>query len=437
MEETTTGYDIQLFLDRTMIESMNLSCLICFGVMNHAVNGPCGHCFCRSCMAAVVDERCPKCRAPCDPMSLSNNAFVNTLIQATLKIQCPSRLRPDLPVDSCCSWTGDLVSLPTHQAHCAFVEATCADCSVKYLRRDQQEHAQHCTHRLVSCSECKCFVSLAGMENHKTHDCKFISEPCPSCNQMIIRKDSKRHFEQECVVPCPDCNQSTFTRKTLQFHQLNTCLQACTAGCQAAPMSRATMVKHLRTDCPMVARACAYHRLGCKSVLNAPEMRDHIEKGNIHHLMLVEETHAVPLSSYAEAYDKFSQIQSLLTPTFVPNAELVRSKDLIKLRVQLLLNVPVDQEFKGGSTPLGWACYRGDEEAIELLLEFKADVNKADHMGYTPFLEACRVTSKESIEVLVRLMSAGAKTDAKTNDGKGWKDIAAPYLAEKLELYLC
>ena len=69
-----------------------------------------------------------------------------------------------------------------------------------------------------------------------------------------------------------------------------------------------------------------------------------------------------------------------------------------------------------GYTPLFVASRNGNIEVVELLLEAKADVNKAETNGYTPLIIA---SQNDHIEVVKLLLAAKADVDIKVKiDGK-------------------
>jgi ankyrin repeat protein len=67
-----------------------------------------------------------------------------------------------------------------------------------------------------------------------------------------------------------------------------------------------------------------------------------------------------------------------------------------------------------GRTPLHWATMRGEEEAVECLLEAGADANVQDDFKNTPL---CLAASSGSLHMLERLILAGADVDARNNIG--------------------
>ena len=74
--------------------------------------------------------------------------------------------------------------------------------------------------------------------------------------------------------------------------------------------------------------------------------------------------------------------------------------------VDLLLEhrADVEKAKRGGFTPLLVSAYRGNLKITEILLEKRADINKAASLGQTPLFMAAQNGHKE---VVVTLLAAG------------------------------
>lgn len=65
----------------------------------------------------------------------------------------------------------------------------------------------------------------------------------------------------------------------------------------------------------------------------------------------------------------------------------------IKLIDQLATSTTaIDDKDDRGRTTLYWACLRGDRDAVETLLFYQADPNRACEKGETPLIIACRLS---------------------------------------------
>lgn len=55
-----------------------------------------------------------------------------------------------------------------------------------------------------------------------------------------------------------------------------------------------------------------------------------------------------------------------------------------------------------GRTPLLWASWRGDVEAVNLLLQAKVDIDKQDRQGYTPLARASKAGHLQCVKLLLQ-----------------------------------
>jgi len=81
----------------------------------------------------------------------------------------------------------------------------------------------------------------------------------------------------------------------------------------------------------------------------------------------------------------------------------------------------VDGTLADGKTALIWAASNGHIEVVKVLLNWRpgANVNAADHLGFTALMAAVLGYDKEkTLEVVKLLLAAGANVDAK--NVKGW-----------------
>ncbi|HNY80469.1 MAG: ankyrin repeat domain-containing protein [Sedimentisphaerales bacterium] len=79
--------------------------------------------------------------------------------------------------------------------------------------------------------------------------------------------------------------------------------------------------------------------------------------------------------------------------------------------------------FANGATPLYWAAFDLDAEAVKRLLTSGADVNKGTENGHTPLHGATERESEEVLEIVKILVSHGADVNAKVpgdRDSNAW-----------------
>lgn len=149
-EHTLTGFDD--FLERrrfAFVEPIPATrvCGICSLVPSRSVLLPCGHVLCQLCKGQIGNEAmCPQC--PSDGLVFSDEDVVTLNFS-----QCDVEKRRVLCVAGGpkCGFTGTLLELRGHLAHCDRDEATCPKCQRFVVRNVFVDHYRQCTDGTFQC----------------------------------------------------------------------------------------------------------------------------------------------------------------------------------------------------------------------------------------------------------------------------------------------
>ncbi|XP_065181189.1 TNF receptor-associated factor 5-like [Sycon ciliatum] len=199
----------------------NLKCSICLLVLRDAMQTPCGHRFCRDCIAPVLKGKKPLC--PVDRKQLLA-VFPDALCQREvfeLPVRCDNYNQ--------CDWTGVLRDRELHIDVCLYEAVSCSNegCGKRMERRRLQQHVeQECSFRRSACRYCNAAMSVSALEGHMKHYCPDYLEQCPNsgCSATFRRAAREQHIQNECTeqeIPCPlGCDQM-IRKSTMATHVTN------------------------------------------------------------------------------------------------------------------------------------------------------------------------------------------------------------------------
>eukprot|EP00899_Mesostigma_viride_P014359 jgi/Mesvir1/22924/Mv19440-RA.1 len=206
----------------------DLVCVICKGVLQDPVEGPCEHVACRECLDGWLQrsnkKRCPTCRQTLFPKMIKPAHQVLRHQLDALEVTCDNAARG-------CTAVVALGALRNHLSSCAKAMESChiEGFEATMLREDLRSHSQACPHRLVRCDRCNTSIKHdQGLQGH-------LNDACPAVE-----------------VAC-------------QHH----------GGC-GMHVRRGTMANHIATECSRAAVACVIP--GCKRELARGDMRAHIDE---------------------------------------------------------------------------------------------------------------------------------------------------------------
>ncbi|KAI4878083.1 hypothetical protein NFI96_007471 [Prochilodus magdalenae] len=232
------GYDVDF---DPPLES-KYECPICLMGLRSAVQTPCGHRFCKSCIKKSIRDTGQKC--PVDNEVLTVD-----------------QLFPD-----------------------------------NFAKREILSLTVRC--RNVGCNE---KMELRHLENH-VPQCKFATEPCPQCQESVWKSQLDEHINHECLrrsITCPDCAASViFSEK--EFHE-QVCPFANTV-CEYCNMEliRDQLASHCDTDCLKAPVACTFSMFGCREKMMRNDLALHMQEfTQMHMRYMAEFLSRVPLYSSA------------------------------------------------------------------------------------------------------------------------------------------
>lgn len=193
------GYDVEF---DPPLES-KYECPICLMGLRSAVQTPCGHRFCHSCIKKSIRDTGQKC--PVDnEVLLEEQLFPDNFAKReilSLTVCCPN-------VE--CDDKMELRQLEKHLSQCKFATELCTQCheSVRIIYLDEHK-TQHCLQRLMTCPDCAGSFVYADKQIHEQM-CPFASTVCGYCGMEFIRDQLAVHCDTDCLKAPVACTFSTF-----------------------------------------------------------------------------------------------------------------------------------------------------------------------------------------------------------------------------------
>ncbi|KAM9422749.1 TNF receptor-associated factor 6 isoform 1-T3 [Salvelinus alpinus] len=193
------GYDVEF---DPPLES-KYECPICLMALRAAVQTPCGHRFCRSCIEKSIrdtGQRCPVDNEVLREDQLFPDNFAKREI-LSLMVRC---------TNVGCTDKMELRRLDGHVMKCEFATVLCPLCQDAVWKNQLEIHqSQHCQRRPVSCPDC---VESFVYEDSKVHEslCPFANVVCQYCGMELIRDQLESHYDTDCPKAPIACTFSTF-----------------------------------------------------------------------------------------------------------------------------------------------------------------------------------------------------------------------------------
>lgn len=204
------GYDVEF---DPPLES-KYECPICLMGLRNAVQTPCGHRFCKSCIEKSIRDTGQKC--PVDNELLSEDQlFPDNFAKReilSLTVRCPN---------SGCTAKMELRHLESHLSRCEFSTVPCPHCLHPVRKTEVEQHSsQDCPRRPVSCTECVTYYIYEERELHE-QQCPFASVTCQYCELDLLRDQIAAHCDTDCPKAPIACNFSVFgCRERMLRHDL-------------------------------------------------------------------------------------------------------------------------------------------------------------------------------------------------------------------------
>uniref|UniRef100_A0A8C2A5P1 TNF receptor-associated factor n=1 Tax=Cyprinus carpio TaxID=7962 RepID=A0A8C2A5P1_CYPCA len=168
------GYDVEF---DPPLES-KYECPICLMGLRSAVQTPCGHRFCNSCIKKsirLVTLKILLCPGGC-------------LFNCVITFSFPQK----------------------HLSHCKFATVPCPQCLESVRKSHLDEHkSQQCLQRLMTCPACAGSFVYANKQIHE-QICPFANTVCEYCEMELIRDQLALHCDTDCLKAPVACTFSTF-----------------------------------------------------------------------------------------------------------------------------------------------------------------------------------------------------------------------------------
>ncbi|KAK3510183.1 hypothetical protein QTP70_026776 [Hemibagrus guttatus] len=193
------GYDVDF---DPPLES-KYECPICLMGLRSAVQTPCGHRFCNSCIKKSIRDTGQKC--PVDNEVLTEDQLFPDNFAKREILSLTVRCR-----NVGCNEKMELRHLENHMKLCEFATVPCPQCEEPVWKNSIEEHMnQDCLQRLITCPDCAESIIYADKQFHEQM-CPFVSTVCEYCNMDLIRGQLSSHCATDCLKAPVACTFNMF-----------------------------------------------------------------------------------------------------------------------------------------------------------------------------------------------------------------------------------
>uniref|UniRef100_A0A8C2A5T8 TNF receptor-associated factor n=1 Tax=Cyprinus carpio TaxID=7962 RepID=A0A8C2A5T8_CYPCA len=193
------GYDVEF---DPPLES-KYECPICLMGLRSAVQTPCGHRFCNSCIKKSIRLVTLICVAGKEILLYLRGGPNNFVKPQFLKYAVGCNIG-ESPKRRC------RVNEQKHLSHCKFATVPCPQCLESVRKSHLDEHkSQQCLQRLMTCPACAGSFVYANKQIHE-QICPFANTVCEYCEMELIRDQLALHCDTDCLKAPVACTFSTF-----------------------------------------------------------------------------------------------------------------------------------------------------------------------------------------------------------------------------------
>uniref|UniRef100_A0A8C2GCK4 TNF receptor-associated factor n=1 Tax=Cyprinus carpio TaxID=7962 RepID=A0A8C2GCK4_CYPCA len=190
------GYDVEF---DPPLES-KYECPICLMGLRSAVQTPCGHRFCNSCIKKSIRL-----------VTLSCGLLNKHLLEYTRGPHGLGQVKKlSLYLRGPNSLNMVKKKIEKHLSHCKFATVPCPQCLESVRKSHLDEHkSQQCLQRLMTCPACAGSFVYANKQIHE-QICPFANTVCEYCEMELIRDQLALHCDTDCLKAPVACTFSTF-----------------------------------------------------------------------------------------------------------------------------------------------------------------------------------------------------------------------------------
>nr|XP_023662912.1 TNF receptor-associated factor 6-like isoform X1 [Paramormyrops kingsleyae] len=244
-EADQQGYDVEF---DPPLES-KYECPICLMALRAAVQTPCGHRFCRSCIEKSIRY-----------VALQGGGLLHSCTSGhssnlSASVSAFRDSGQKCPVDNELLQEDQLFPDNFAKREILSLTVLCpnAGCDHKTVLRQLDDHNERCQFAVTLCPLCRESVRKSELEVHTAHQCPRRPVSCPNCIQTFIYEETKVH-EQSCPLASVACEYCSME------------------------LIRDQLSSHCDTDCVKAPAACPFRDFGCREKMQRNNLAQHMQE---------------------------------------------------------------------------------------------------------------------------------------------------------------